>query len=196
MTTTTPAEITVKKKGRRHYLVGNTFAHRDRLRDAGCRWDPDERAWWTGKAELAEELLGELNGASTMSGKGNEASGGGTVVAGRAEYEGRTYYITGRVLRGRTAWDDEVEPVTTRDGAKLLLSFRDGSKTFWAAAEAVRITRRYERPQTIDGLRRFAEQRRAGQPSRADVRQDIDWLEDQDRFDEAAALAQRHGIAY
>lgn len=52
--------ISIQSEGRRHYLVGDTYALRDALRDAGAKWDPDHRAWWTGKKEVAEALVARL----------------------------------------------------------------------------------------------------------------------------------------
>lgn len=55
---------TVEKVGRRHYLRGAPYAERDRLRGAGCNWDPDQKAWWTGKSDVAEDLLARLQDAA------------------------------------------------------------------------------------------------------------------------------------
>jgi len=38
--------------------MGDTYPIRSQLRDAGCSWDRDRKAWWTGKAALAAELAG------------------------------------------------------------------------------------------------------------------------------------------
>jgi hypothetical protein len=55
--------LQIKSNGRRHYIVGNTFSVKDALRAAGCRWDADEKAWWTGKKDVAEELVTQVNQA-------------------------------------------------------------------------------------------------------------------------------------
>lgn len=49
--------ITVEKVGRRHYIRGNTYPIKGELRGAGCKWDPDASAWYTGKADVAESLV-------------------------------------------------------------------------------------------------------------------------------------------
>lgn len=153
------SEITVEKEGRRHYIVGNTYPIKDALRDAGCRWDGDRKAWWTGKAEIAAQFAGQSVPDSKPANGGGERPppGPDAIVAGRAEYKGRTYYVVGRTVRGHTHWDDTVDAVTTRDGAKILLAFRDGSKSFWAPRDAVQIVKSYDRPQTIARLRAYAD---------------------------------------
>ena len=154
--------ITIDQQGRRFYLRGNTFPIKDRLRTAGCKWDADAKCWYTGKRELAEQLAGqpeqsapqveEVSAQTDQKGPGDEA-----IVAARATYKGHTYYVAGRVDRGRTHWDDRVSAVATRDGAKLLLYSRDGKLQFWAARDLVSVTKSYDKPQTIGKLRRFAE---------------------------------------
>ena len=156
--------IVIEKTGRRYYLVGNTYAVKDRIKAAGCKWDPERRAWWTSKQDVAEEIkaaLADVDDGHANGDGGRQGAGDEQVVAGRATYKGKTYYIAGRIERGRTRWDrDRVHPVETRDGAKVLLVFRDGSKTFWAAREAVQVVKSYSTPQTIGGLREFAQRER------------------------------------
>jgi len=48
--------ITVERVGRRSYLRGDTLSVRGLLRDGGCHWDADERAWWIGDHATAEDL--------------------------------------------------------------------------------------------------------------------------------------------
>ncbi len=58
--TTLPAPqsraITVSRIGRRSYLRGDTLLVRGLLRDGGCHWDAEARAWWVGDPEQAETL--------------------------------------------------------------------------------------------------------------------------------------------
>lgn len=162
--------ITLETQGRRIYVRGNTYPIKNALRDIGAKWDADARAWWIGttKRTALEELVAKLGGstgsavapASGSSEPRREAPGEDAKVAARATYKGRTYYVAGRVERGRTNWDDEVEPVYSRDGSRVLLYFRDGSSQFWAAREAVRIEKSYRRPTTIRSLREYAAQKR------------------------------------
>ncbi len=56
--------ITIQSEGRRHYLVGDTYPIKNAIRGAGCNWDRDRGAWWTGKREVAEQLVaGVASGA-------------------------------------------------------------------------------------------------------------------------------------
>lgn len=49
--------IEIKKQGRRYYIVGDTIRFKTWLKQNGFRWDPKERGWWTGKADLAERAI-------------------------------------------------------------------------------------------------------------------------------------------
>src|SRR5690606_32068869 len=133
--------ITIQSEGRRHYLVGNTFPIKDSIRSAGCKWDGVRKAWWTGKLETAEQLLASLK-ASPAEGSSEtkkDAPGEEAIVAGRAKYKGKTYYLAGREVRGRTVYDTTVDAVTSRDGSKRLLISRDGSLQFWASSSEVTV---------------------------------------------------------
>lgn len=148
--------ITIEKHGRRYYVAGNTYAIKDQLKEQGFKWDGERRAWYTGKKDVAESLDG-TDMSSSESGEDSGRSADEQVVAGRAEYKGRTYYLAGRRIRANSRYErDGVDLISTRDGAKLLLVFRDGSKTFWAARGEVTIGKTYQSPQTIGGLRDFA----------------------------------------
>lgn len=47
----------IEQIGRRHYLRGLPFALKDAAKAAGCKWDPDERAWWSASAEVAQRVM-------------------------------------------------------------------------------------------------------------------------------------------
>ena len=49
--------IAIETKGRRHYITGDTYPIRRAIRGAGCKWDADAKAWWTGKRETAETIV-------------------------------------------------------------------------------------------------------------------------------------------
>ena len=154
-------QITTKDDGRRIYVVGPTYPHRDALRAAGCKWDPTKKAWWIGDSKREEitalvASLGAAPAASSGASPKPDAPGDSATVAGRAQYKGRTYYVAGRLVRGRTQYDDGVTPVTSRDGSRVLLYSRDGALQFWASREAVAVTATYAKPKTIAGLARFA----------------------------------------
>lgn len=153
--------ITLQPEGRRTYITGNTYPHRDAIRGIGAKWDADRKAWWTGKRAEAEALVAKLGAAqpapAAESQPQREAPGDDATVAGRVAYKLKTYYLAGRIERGRAKWDVSVHPVQSRDGAKVLLYSRDGSLQFWASRSQVTVTKTYDMPQTIGGLHRYAE---------------------------------------
>ncbi len=153
----------IEKVERRYYLRGLPFGLKDTAKFRGCKWDPDQRAWWTGKADVAQDIqtIAETPTAASSPTEGTSEETNDApkqYVAGKATYNGRTYYIAGSVRKGRTDWDDTVIPVKTRDGAKTLLLFTAGTAKFWAATTAIQVTKYYDKPQTIRGLQRFREE--------------------------------------
>jgi hypothetical protein len=56
-TTTTVRGITAERVGRRTYLRGDTMPARGLLRDGGCHWDADAKAWWIGDHAAALALV-------------------------------------------------------------------------------------------------------------------------------------------
>jgi uncharacterized repeat protein (TIGR03803 family) len=52
--------IALQTEATRIYLVGDTFAAKDRIKAIGGHWDPDRRAWWIGKGKLAERAHGGI----------------------------------------------------------------------------------------------------------------------------------------
>ena len=52
--------ITIESRGRRHYLIGNTYPIKDTIRSAGCKWDPEAKAWYSGKRDTVEGLVGRV----------------------------------------------------------------------------------------------------------------------------------------
>lgn len=149
--------ITLETVGRRTYIVGETYSIRDRVRAIGAHWDADRRAWWTAKRAEAEALLAAVSAARDGASSKTPHDGLNSVVAAKGEYKGKTYYVAGRA-KDRYASPDIVR---TRDGAKILLYFRDGSAQFWAPSAEVRVVKQYDRPQTIRGLQEFAAQIKA-----------------------------------
>jgi hypothetical protein len=127
-TATIAAAVTVEKIGRRHYLTGDTYAHKDAIRDAGCKWDPDQRSWWTGKAAVAAELVeaiasapvGPLEGYPTKLPSGDW----GARIMGSPEV-GATVRI--RTRAGKT-WDALVEAVHPQgDGSCVVKTRREAT---------------------------------------------------------------------
>ncbi len=145
--------ITIEKTGRRYYLIGNTFAIKNQLRDAGCKWDAERRAWWTSNAEIAAQFSGEVKPKEKSEDELRDERAK-RPCTGKADYKGRSYYIIGH----------------SRDGQKFCLTTLDCSIEFWAEREACNVTKTYhartegrgrwerEVHQTVGGIRRFIEQ--------------------------------------
>lgn len=129
----------VEKIGRRHYIRNAPFEFKDMLRRAGCKWDADERAWWTSKKDLAAQLVTKISENRKQQ---NEAPGMEAQVVGKAYYKGKTYPVL---------W----EGMTKRGTQAYKLAFRDGSKTFWA--DKVDAYTPYRKPMTLAVLAKFAE---------------------------------------
>lgn len=123
--------ITIQSEGRRHYLLGDTYAVKDKLRSAGCKWDGERRAWWTGKLDVAQGFAGAATEAAPDSRPENgDRLADDSRIAGKATYKGKPYILV---------WEG-----TTRRGRACKLAFADGSKVFWADASEVQVTKRYE----------------------------------------------------
>jgi len=137
--------LTIEKTGRRYYIVGNTYAIKDQLRDAGCKWDGERKAWWTSKRDIADKFSGDV--AEPVKTQALD-----TMVSGRATYQGKTYYVV---------WSGY-----TRSGEYAVkLCFRDGTKEFWAKdTSAVAVTATYRERRTIRSLREYAEQAKRHDP--------------------------------
>ena len=159
--------LTIVEEGETLYVTGDTYSHRAALRAIGARWDAARKQWCVGreKRDAVEAIV-----ARAATPPAEQAPGLDATVAGRASYKGRTYYVAGRVERGRTRYDDSVRPVVTRDGGKVLLYSRDGSLQFWAPlaqvvgsrikvgepiemTDGAQILTTYSRPMTIASLR-------------------------------------------
>lgn len=52
--------ISIETRGRRHYIVGNTYPIRAELRSAGCKWDSHAQAWYSGKRETVERFAARV----------------------------------------------------------------------------------------------------------------------------------------
>lgn len=47
-------QITIETRGRRHYVLGNTYPIRAAIKAAGCKWDRDAGAWYSGSRDKVE----------------------------------------------------------------------------------------------------------------------------------------------
>jgi hypothetical protein len=145
------AEIRTEQVGQRIYLVGDTYAIKSALKAAGCHFDGERRQWWIGAKKRAsiETLLQRQPERSADDVAAERLKRDRENILGRAECDGQSYYLVGRGSGERGAW--------------VRLMPRDGSKTFFKPASEVEIVKTYQRPQTLNGLREFAERRRREQ---------------------------------
>ena len=162
--------ITIESAGRRHYIRGNTYPHKDALRAAGAHWDGDARAWWLGKRDVAAELAERLSKAcgapkaadsQPASERPADRLTDDAKIVGKARYKGKEYILV---------WEG-----TTRRGRAAKLAFADGSRVFWSDASEVQVTKRYqsrerygrEQPMTFGRLSRLrGSTRTSGRPRR------------------------------
>lgn len=140
--------------GRRVYFTGNTYAVKDKLKNAGAHWDGERKQWYAGtaKRQLATDLVARLNMEQQTAAQKEKEEGispDAEVIIGRAfmptaDGQLHSYYL---LVAGE------------RDGKSYFkLCFRDGSKVFWAKdASTVRVAKRYQQPTSINALKRFAE---------------------------------------
>jgi hypothetical protein len=131
--------ISLQKTGRRIYLVGDTYALRDKIKAAGGKWDPDAKAWYVGvqRKEVAEQILAAA--AATPPPREEMM----IMIIGRATYRDIRGYLL--IWRG-----------ITKDGERMCrLAYRDGSKQFWAADTEVQVEKFYHRPLTLTQFTEF-----------------------------------------
>lgn len=154
------ATITIERVGQRIYLRGDTYAAKDQIKGIGGHWDGETRAWWVGMAKAAEarELLERLASqpAAAVESSADDPPAR-QYLAGKCQYKGRKAYIAGRLVRGRTQWDDRVAEVTSRDGQSVMLVGWSG-RTWWAPLAEVSDVSAYSRPKTLAGLKRYADE--------------------------------------
>jgi hypothetical protein len=125
----------LKQVGQRIYLIGNTYPVRNLIRESGGKWDPVEKLWYVGLQvrERAEQIAAMIDAQPVTQQEHPEFDRKRTPIKGRAKYKGKGGYLV--------LW----EGMTRRGSEAVKLAFRDGSKTFWADAAQVTITKRYGR---------------------------------------------------
>lgn len=144
--------IEIQQVERRLYFRGDTYSVKDRLRSAGAKWDPEQKAWWigSGKREEAERLVAKY-GTSAVGERQQESIGlDDEVIRGsvRVTKDGKDqyYYLLADGTSQRTG------------KAYMKVCFRDGSRVFWVQDPAqARVLKRYDEPLSITQLRAYAE---------------------------------------
>jgi len=166
--------ITIERQGQRVYLVGDTYAIKDRIKSVGGHWDSDRRAWWVGAKKEADvtALLSQFDPAPSAGMQLGTPEG---IVADKMEDDGRPeeaekvraaadapkpkqdpddIRLTGKgEYRGRMYYLGG----RTRDGARIRCLTMPDPKgdylDFWADASAVKVVREYMPRQVWDGRR-------------------------------------------
>lgn len=149
--------IQIEKQGRRYYITGNTYPIKDKIRAAGCKFDGDRKAWWTGKKDVAEEIVSRLSDEVAQLAKERsesrdrkDAQGLDTEVQGRASYHSPR---SGKTSSMYVIWEG-----TTRKGdRRAKLCSRDGSFTFWAKEGTYTITKTYQARKSLREIKAYAE---------------------------------------
>jgi hypothetical protein len=141
--------VELVERGARLYVAGDTYAIKDRLKEAGCHWDGERRQWWIGKGKRKEiEALLDAPPPSKAEVAARRLEQDRNHITGRASFNGHDYYVVGDGHNERGGW--------------VRLMFRDGSKTFYKDVSEVEITKSYEKPRTLAALQEFARQMREG----------------------------------
>ncbi len=140
----------IQIEGRRAYVLGDTFAIKDKIKSMGGHWDADRRAWWlaANQKDKLDAIIGARQAVTQQ-----QAQAGMTdrdMIAGKAEYKGKTYLLL---------W----EGTTSRGTQAAKLAFRDGSKTFWADAAEYRVSKRYREPISLQRLNKLAAEYKSGE---------------------------------
>lgn len=101
---TEAATIQLEQVGARLYLMGLSFAMKDKAKSAlgmtGTNFDRDRKQWWVGLSKRidAEKFVADVNGGSVQP----EAEDPGKIrLVGKAKYKNRTYYV--RSIQGLRA---------------------------------------------------------------------------------------------
>lgn len=93
----------IVREGRRVYFKGSPFAAKDVLKEAGAKWDPDERAWWVSTAREGEAqlLLAKIEAAATAAVPAALPPASGPMV----DVPGKTYPVKDQLKAMGGAYD-------------------------------------------------------------------------------------------
>jgi hypothetical protein len=163
--------VRIEQQGAKYYLLGNTFPIKDKLKAAGCRWDPSQRAWWTHYEDVAEGFVNEQPDVCAVDQQsGIESPAAATPVAPppadaaltaelsaavcthRVKYQGRTYYVIGEADEARV-W--RLTPLS-------------GSHDIWVGRAECEVLKKYATrtyngqvvKHTVGSLRKFVQESR------------------------------------
>ncbi len=140
--------ITIEEKGARLYVLGNTFSIKSALKEAGCHWDGEEKAWWIGKGKRAE--LEKALGAEPEKENLLEKP-----LYAQVEYKDRKYYViaSGEEKARLTDFQGKLDFWVKKEECKLLKEYTPRTVGYGRYA--------HEQRQTLSSLHRFIEQKKA-----------------------------------
>lgn len=170
--------ITIQRDGQRVYLIGDTYAAKDKIKSIGGHWDGDRRAWWVGakKAAEAQALVESLTNppatAAQAAAAGLDPTTPAAIVADKLDDDGKpteaaavrsqpkpkedpdNIRLTGK---GRYKGREYFAGAITKDGQRvrlLTLPDADGNYLdFWANCSEVEQTKEYKPREVWDGGR-------------------------------------------
>lgn len=146
--------VKIETRNNRIYLVGDTYPIKDKLKQAGCRFDKDAKQWY-GTTDLRTELTRIIAESASKNASGQsgdyveptpEELGRKRILA-KVEYKGRNYYA---VAKSRTG--------------KYLLTPITCQFSFWALESVCSVVKEYQQKTdrngnddslTLDSLREF-----------------------------------------
>lgn len=114
---------TCETVGQRVYLRDLPFAAKDAAKKIGCKWDAGQRAWWIGRAKVAdaEKLAADVNAGGVKP----AAPGDDSRVYAKVSYKERNYFV---IAQGN---------------GRCRLTTLDGGVDFWADMSACELLRTY-----------------------------------------------------
>jgi len=136
--------VEIQEVDGKHFVVGKTFTIKEKLKDLGCKFDSEKKAWYTSKQSVANTI------ATTEFEEVEQSEDKDPTVLGAAKYKDRSYYV---IWEGRTKNGKYMVKLITLD-AKI---------SFWAHIEPFEdkdlavVTKRYESEQRLSELRKFVE---------------------------------------
>lgn len=152
--------VTTEKVGQRIYVVGDSYAIKDKLKAEGCHWDSDRKQWWIGIAK-SNAITHLLANAKPEEAKLEDPDS--IKVIGKVLYKGKHYYVRWKghsekhgCMRARLVTldgklDFYVSVGITDDTAKIV-------KTYSSQVDR----RGYETFMTLGKIRRFIEEQKSG----------------------------------
>lgn len=160
--------LTVEKTGRRWYFLGNTYSIKDQLKQEGCKWDPERKAWWTGKQGVADKFSGDIQPTEKSEDQKREELSSKDCF-GKVKYKGKLYYVIGRSGSGKlhlTVLDCSIDFWATEDSC--VWEKRYAAKSHWGGYGRGQV----EQYQSVASIRRFIDRTKSESTAERESRED------------------------